>query len=42
VGISEKELDWLVGAASKVTRLLANNPKELTEEDIRSIYQQVM
>ena len=38
-GGKESDLDDLALSASKVTRLLANNPKELTIEEIKGIYQ---
>jgi len=37
-GISERDLDQMVEAASKVTRLLDNNPKRMSLEDIKNIY----
>jgi alcohol dehydrogenase class IV len=37
-GVTEADLDVLVEAASKVTRLLENNPKPLTKSDMRAIY----
>lgn len=41
-GVRAEDIDFLVDAASKVTRLLSNNMKELTVDDIRSIYKKVM
>jgi alcohol dehydrogenase class IV len=41
-GITEKDLEFLVDAGSKQTRLLVNNMKELSIEDIRAIYRQVI
>ena len=41
-GVTGKDLDFLVDAASKVTRLLDNNCKTLSKEDIRSIYQKIL
>ncbi|MCI1966462.1 MAG: iron-containing alcohol dehydrogenase [Oscillospiraceae bacterium] len=41
-GVPKSDLDFLTDAASKVTRLLNNNRKKLTLEEIRSIYQQVL
>jgi alcohol dehydrogenase class IV len=38
VGISEADLDRLADDAMKQTRLLGNNPRELTREDARAIY----
>ncbi|HWR28264.1 MAG TPA: iron-containing alcohol dehydrogenase, partial [Negativicutes bacterium] len=37
-GVTEKDLEIMVEAASKVTRLLNNNPKPMTKEDMRNIY----
>ncbi|WP_159084391.1 iron-containing alcohol dehydrogenase [Dongshaea marina] len=39
--IPEQALDELADGVMKVTRLLANNPRELTPEAAREIYQQV-
>lgn len=41
-GVTKKDLDFLATAASKVTRLLNNNLKELTIEDIKNIYLKVL
>ena len=41
-GVAEKDLEIMVEAASKVTRLLNNNPKPMTKEDIRNIYQKIL
>jgi alcohol dehydrogenase class IV len=41
-GVTEADLDVLVEAASKVTRLLGNNPKPLTKSDIRAIYRRLL
>jgi alcohol dehydrogenase class IV len=41
-GITEADLDFLVAAAAKVTRLLDNNPKLMTKDDIRAIYQKLL
>lgn len=41
-GINEAVLDDLIEAASKVTRLLDNNPKVVTKEDMRAIYKQLL
>ncbi len=38
-GVSESHLDVLTEAASKVKRLLGNNPKPLSHADIKAIYQ---
>ena len=40
-GITENDLDSMVESASKVTRLLNNNPKPLTKNDIREIYKKL-
>jgi alcohol dehydrogenase class IV len=41
-GITDADLDFLVAAAAKVTRLLDNNPKLMTKDDIRAIYQKLL
>lgn len=41
-GINESVLDELVDSAFSVRRLLDNNPKEMTKEDIRKIYQKFL
>jgi len=41
-GVTEADLDGLVEAASKVTRLLENNPKPLTKSDMRAIYRRLL
>lgn len=41
-GITEEDLDFLTESASKVTRLLINNRKELSLSDIRDIYKKVI
>lgn len=41
-GVKREDLDFLVDAGSKQTRLLVNNCKELTVDDIRSIYLKVL
>ena len=41
-GVTVEDLDFLVEAGSKQTRLLVNNQKELSLEDIRNIYQKVL
>lgn len=41
-GVKPEDMDFLVDAASKVTRLLSNNRKELSLEDIRNIYKKVL
>jgi len=42
LGVAEADLDALVEAASKVTRLLDNNPKTLTKSDMRAIYRRLL
>jgi alcohol dehydrogenase class IV len=42
MNISESELDEIVESASKVTRLLDNNPKKLSKEDMRKIYKNIL
>ena len=41
-GITESDLDGMVDSASKVTRLLNNNPKAMNKNDIRGIYQKLL
>ncbi|MEK7891121.1 iron-containing alcohol dehydrogenase [Burkholderia contaminans] len=41
-GVSEEHLDALADAASKVKRLLGNNPKALTLDDMKSIYRRLL
>ncbi|RQR37323.1 iron-containing alcohol dehydrogenase [Burkholderia sp. Bp9142] len=41
-GVSEAHLDALALAASKVKRLLGNNPKALTLDDMKSIYRRLL
>ncbi|EMN1926443.1 iron-containing alcohol dehydrogenase [Burkholderia ambifaria] len=41
-GVSEEHLDALAVAASKVKRLLGNNPKALTLDDMKSIYSRLL
>jgi len=42
IGINEATLDGLIEAAAKVTRLLDNNPKAVTKEDMRAIYKEIL
>lgn len=42
VGIQEGQLEELVEGALSVQRLLKNNPRAITREDIRSIYMEAM
>ena len=41
-GVPREDLDGLVAAGMEVTRLLVNNMREITPEDARNIYLQVM
>ncbi|TAH64477.1 MAG: iron-containing alcohol dehydrogenase [Anaerolineaceae bacterium] len=41
-GVKPEDIGYLVESASKVTRLLSNNIKELSLEDIRNIYKKVL
>ena len=41
-GVKMEDLDFLVDAGSKQTRLLVNNMKELSLDDIRNIYLKVL
>lgn len=41
-GVKKEDLDFLVTAGSQQTRLLVNNRKELTLDDIRSIYLKIL
>ncbi|MDN7425397.1 iron-containing alcohol dehydrogenase [Burkholderia sp. AU45388] len=41
-GVSDEHLDALAVAASKVKRLLGNNPKALTLDDMKSIYRRLL
>lgn len=41
-GINADVLDELVESAAKVTRLLNNNPKEMTKADMKAIYQKLL
>ncbi len=38
IGVTKDSVDELTGLAMKVTRLLKNNPREVTYEDARNIY----
>jgi alcohol dehydrogenase class IV len=38
-GISEKEMPFLVEGSLKQARLFAFNPRDLSEADVRAIYQ---
>ncbi len=40
--VTEEDLDVLVAAAMEVTRLLANNKREVTPADARNIYQAIL
>jgi alcohol dehydrogenase class IV len=41
-GVKKEDLDFLVDAGSKQTRLLVNNRRELSLDDIRAIYMKVL
>lgn len=41
-GVKDSDVDNLAAGVMKVTRLLANNPRELTVEDAKAIYRQVL
>ncbi len=41
-GINDKDIPDLAAAVMKVTRLLANNPRELTQSDAEAIYRSVL
>ena len=41
-GITGEDLDFLVEAGSQQTRLLVNNKRELSKDDIREIYKKVL
>lgn len=41
-GLTAADLDVLVEGAAKVTRLLNNNPKPMTKDDIRAVYQTLL
>lgn len=42
LGVGTNDLDEIVAAAMKVTRLLDNNPKPVSPEDARSIYRKLL
>ena len=41
-GVSSEDLDGLVKAGMEVTRLLVNNMREVTPDDARAIYQEIL
>jgi alcohol dehydrogenase class IV len=41
-GINEEALEDMIEAAAKVTRLLDNNPKAVTKDDMRMIYKKIL
>jgi len=41
-GIQEKDIPGLAEGVMKVTRLLANNPREIKLEDAKEIYRQAL
>lgn len=42
LGVTKEDLETLVDAAAKVTRLLSNNPKEMTRDDMKDIYSKLL
>lgn len=42
LGVPAGDLDWLAAAGMEVQRLLVNNPRQLTLEDAKKLYQEVM
>lgn len=41
-GVPEEDLEGLVAAGMEVQRLLVNNPREVTPDDARRLYQEIM
>jgi alcohol dehydrogenase class IV len=41
-GVEDKDIPGLAAAVMKVTRLLANNPREMTQKDAETIYRSVL
>ena len=41
-GVPEEDLEDLVASSMKVTRLLDNNLREITADDARNIYKEVL
>ena len=41
-GVADKDIPELAAGVMKVTRLLANNPRELTQKDAEAIYRKVL
>ena len=41
-GVPEEDLEGLVAAGMEVQRLLVNNPREVTADDARRLYQEIM
>jgi alcohol dehydrogenase class IV len=41
-GIKDEDIPELAEGVMKVTRLLANNPRELTQKDAEAIYRSVL
>ena len=41
-GVQEKDIPFLAEGVMKVTRLLANNPRELSQKDAEEIYRRVL
>jgi len=42
VGVTESDIDWLTDSAMEQTRLLSNNPRVMTKDDIRRIYTEAL
>jgi alcohol dehydrogenase class IV len=41
-GVRDEHIPGLASGVMKVTRLLANNPRELTHEDAMKLYREVL
>ena len=41
-GVPAEDLEGLVAAGMEVQRLLVNNPREVTADDARKLYQEIM
>lgn len=41
-GVPEEDLDGLVEAGMQVQRLLVNNPRQVTPEDARKLYLEIL
>jgi alcohol dehydrogenase class IV len=42
INIHEKDLEGMTESAMKITRLLKNNPRDLTSADARGIYMEAL